>query len=103
MVRDVVANCFDDVIARESRVMSAANSAALRIMAGGLEAALEPAPRDVLGVQQVADVPARDRDHRRRLQLRVGQNTLVVGRAWITDRGACVGTTADVARCARGS
>ena len=63
VVGNVVADGFDGVITGESGVVRGADGLALGIEASGSEAALEPAPGDVLGVEQVADVRARDRDH----------------------------------------
>ena len=61
VVRNVVANGFDGVITGESRMVRAADRLTLGVEASGSEAALEPAPGDVLGIEEIADVGADDR------------------------------------------
>ncbi len=59
VVRDVVASVHDCIIAGETRMMLAAHCASFSVHARRREAALEPAPSDTFGVQQVAHILAR--------------------------------------------
>src|SRR3989442_13136181 len=62
VVGNVVPGIHDSVIAGQACMVLATNSTPLRANAGGREASLEPAPRDALGVQQIANVLARHPD-----------------------------------------
>src|SRR5262249_40091946 len=85
VMRDVVADVYDGVVARKSRVVLPANRSALAVLPCGREATLDPAPADSLGVEQVATVLARDRDHVGVLQAGACQHAIVKAWPWVAD------------------
>ncbi len=56
VVRDVVASIHDCIVSGETRVVLATYCPSLRVHTRRREAALEPAPSDALGIQQVSHV-----------------------------------------------
>src|SRR5712664_3588514 len=83
VVRNIVTHGRREIVSGKPGVMRAADCSAVRIYARRRESALEPAPGDALGVQQIAYVFPNYGDHGRGLQLGVGQHAIVEARARI--------------------
>ena len=102
MMRNIVADSFDRIITRQTGVVRTANRAVQRIVARRSKPALEPSPRYVLRVQQIADVRSCHRNGVRTLQLGIGQDAFIACGTRVADyrtRGRAVG---DIAGRARG-
>src|SRR5580704_16904331 len=101
VVRNVVTNGFDGIIASQTGMVRSANCAAQRIEARRSKAALEPSPRNILCVEQIADVFSRDRNHGGGLQLRIGEHTFIASRTRVADDRTGCGSVGDIASRAR--
>src|SRR2546430_10751451 len=101
VVRDVVPGVNNRVVSSESRVMLAADRAALSVHPGRSESALEPAPRNALRVQQVANILAGHGDLVHSLKLRIRSDAIIQQWARIANHGSGRGAVRDIAtrRC----